>query len=90
MQVGDYVRTNSGWICKLDYYNDEENRWITHDENDWYPVYKSELKISSPNIIDLIEVGDYVNRYYVEDITSIYDNEQEIKTLHLASGSNYF
>ena len=61
MKIGDYVRTNSGWICKLDYYDEKEKRWITHDENDWYPVYESQVKISSPNIIDLIEIGDYVN-----------------------------
>ena len=45
---------------------------------------------ASHNIIDLIEDGDYVNGYLVEDITSVYDNGEEIITLHIASGSNYF
>jgi hypothetical protein len=41
---------------------------------------------SNPNIIDLIEVGDYVNGYYVEDIT--HNTEEYV--LHIITGSNYF
>ena len=37
----------------------------------------SQIKGASHNIIDLIEVGDYVNGYYIEDIEEVgyeYDN----------------
>ncbi len=83
MKIGDYVRTKE-YIRKI---RKIEQDYIYCDIG----VFKeNEIIKSSPRIIDLIEVGDYVNGYYVEDITSIYDNEEEIKTLHLASGSNYF
>lgn len=36
----------------------------------------------SHNIIDLIEVGDYVNGYLVEDVGNTF--------LNIATGSNYF
>lgn len=45
---------------------------------------------SSPNIIDLIEVGDYVNRYYVEDIINVFDKEDPYTRICLANGCNYF
>lgn len=63
MNVGDYVRTRDGKIFKWNKhcttskedYN-EHTRKLLFDEN--------EIK-SSPQIIDLIEVGDYVNGDYV-------------------------
>ena len=58
MKVGDYVRTKNkiGKIIKCNsiYFildNDADN--IAHEQD--------EIVKSSPNIIDLIEVGDYVN-----------------------------
>jgi hypothetical protein len=71
MKVGDYVRTKSGiigkiesknyigysdWIIDTLYYNDDEiiDNWTCGVKE--YDIIKS-----SPNIIDLIEVGDYVN-----------------------------
>lgn len=43
---------------------------------------KSHIVKTSHNIIDLIEVGDYVNGYYVEDVLKTFVN--------VAVGSNYF
>ncbi len=60
-----YVRTNSGYIYKLSYYDEDTKRWICNEEYDWYPVYESSVVKASNNIIDLIEVGDYVNGYEV-------------------------
>lgn len=71
MKVGDYVRTKSGIICKIEsknytgysdwlidtlYYNDDEiiDDWTCGIKE--YDVIKS-----GPIIIDLIEIGDYVN-----------------------------
>ena len=43
---------------------------------------KRHIVKTSHNIIDLIEVGDYVNGYYVEDVLKTFVN--------VAVGSNYF
>ena len=47
MNIGDYVRTKNGKIIKV-------------GEEELYDINLDSIK-SSPNIIDLIEVGDYVN-----------------------------
>lgn len=67
MKVGEYVRTNRGYIYKLGHYDEKEERWICFEDDDWFPVYESEVKISNPNIIDLIEVGDYVNGILINE-----------------------
>ena len=80
MKVGDYVRTNDGYIAKylgcktnsvnqLFHYFDGTIRNIAsyvyeEDKFLWDDELKNIIK-SSPNIIDLIEVGDYVNGYKV-------------------------
>lgn len=61
IEVGEYVRTKTGRIYKLGYYNKEEKRWICVTDEDWFPVYESGIAKHSKNIIDLIEEGDYVN-----------------------------
>lgn len=78
LRVNDYVRTKNGIIGKIKiknligyndwtidtlYYNDDEiiDDWTCGIKE--YDVIKS-----SPNIIDLIEVGDYVNGSKVLDI----------------------
>lgn len=87
MKVGDYVRTPLGitkYIGKYDNYEGlyefdklDEELW-TGDIAD--VVYSCEIDNivlkSSPNIIDLIEVGDYVNGEFVEEIKNnvIYNN----------------
>lgn len=45
-------------------------------------IDEEDISKSSHNIIDLIEVGDYVNGYYVEDVLKTFVN--------VAVGSNYF
>jgi hypothetical protein len=78
MKVGDYVRTKSGIIGKIEsknyigysdwlidtlYYNDDEII------DDWTcGVKEYDILKSSPNIIDLIEVGDYFNGMLVTNI----------------------
>lgn len=72
LKVGMYVRTEKGIIfryypCKNTEYDKENN--IYHEWDDWgeYDDYYIITK-ASENIIDLIEVGDYVNGYKVIDI----------------------
>jgi hypothetical protein len=76
MKVGDYVRTKDGiigrieaknylgyndWLIDTLYYNDDEiiNDWTCGIKE--YNILKS-----SPNIIDLIQEGDYINGLRVE------------------------
>ena len=92
MEVGDYVRTKNG-ISKVKEIHDvvtTDNEYITtlisHDNG---TCSEENVIKYSQNIIDLIEVGDYVNGYYVEDIRHRYDGEM-ITILEVATGSNYF
>lgn len=82
LEVGMYVKTKKGYIYKLSRYEEDNNRWISSEENDWYPVYESLVTKASHNIMDLIKVGDYVNGFYVEDVKETFVN--------VATGSNYF
>ena len=66
MKIGDYVRTKHKGIFKIDercYFNkDFKEFWFKapcDKVNEWTTI--AEVIKSSPNIIDLIEVGDYVN-----------------------------
>lgn len=79
MKVGDYVRTKNkapfepSQIAKItDMKKDEgyKNQYfITLDHNlpttYNFHIYSEDVIKSSPNIIDLIEVGDYANGYRV-------------------------
>ena len=89
LNVGDYVRTKDyGFIKIKSFYYSEDMIHILDENCNEYDFSKElvdDFK-SSPNIIDLIEVGDYVNEYYVEDIT----NTGEELVLHIITGSNYF
>lgn len=92
MKVGDYVRTKDGIILKI---KDIEDIYTTDNiyigmsiyDNEGHFVNDVEIIKSSPNIIDLIEVRDYVNDYYVEDIRLGYEGDLIIEC---ATGSNYF
>ncbi len=69
MKVGDYVRTDCG-IAKLVKIN--KNTVIVDKgidicgEGCSNHLLKIYIVKSSPNIIDLIEIGDYVNGIYIE------------------------
>ena len=83
MKVGDYVRTNNGLIFKIVGGNEDnweldiEYSKLEYMEDTWLELYRyndnggwfnrNNCK-TSPNIIDLIEVGDYVNGLKVIDI----------------------
>ena len=73
MNIGDYVRTKDGIIGKIiDFHNDPTDYYFqcyeTNIDKKWGYKYITEYDENinlSPNIIDLIEVGDYVNGYKV-------------------------
>ena len=67
MKVGDYVRikNEAGWSCigKIENINDfrEYKYCVDVQADDFVFVDDKMIYKSSPSIIDLIEVGDYVN-----------------------------
>lgn len=78
MEVGEYIRTDKGLIGKvikkeeydthfiLEYKGQYCKRVLTTSGTD------SEIIKSSPNIIDILEVGDYVNGGQVREIEKDY------------------
>lgn len=83
IKVGEYVRTKTGYIAKLIGIN-REFGLLEFDKNIYKESYKPSNIINfnkfnkrylkhSKNIIDLIEVGDYVNGYKVDDIEKFED-----------------
>lgn len=85
LEVGMYVRTDNGIIGKIYEkigdmftYKDNNRDYITYD------LLHSEITKASYNIIDILEVGDYANGYYVskiweKDEITHYVNETPIK-----------
>lgn len=67
IEIGEYVRTKEkGYIGRI-LSIDEDNEWIETTLEKEYTHHIDEFKIK-PKIIDLIEVGDYVNGCEVLDI----------------------
>ncbi len=64
MKTGDYVRTDIGEIRKVVRVTDD----LYVLDKDVVFAHKDKIKKASPNIIDLIEVGDYVNGVMVTEI----------------------
>ena len=83
IEVNDYVRTKNGVIDKVDaLYGMIEN--TVHLENQkWFDI-KNIVK-HSKQLIDLIEVGDYVNGSKVLAVMK----DMETGELHLEMTSNY-
>lgn len=86
IKVNDYVRTKAFGIKKVKYFEGEEpilENGFTALQSDGYK--------SSPNIIDLIEVGDYVNGSKVVRITIDRDETKwvEVEGLEENSGEVY-
>ena len=91
IEVGEYVRIKSG---KIDIFKEkDENYMFARCEKNTYWIL--DIINHSKNIIDLIEVGDYVNGYkviaksddgYIEILTEDIEQgelleEQDIKTI---------
>jgi len=85
IKIGEFLRLDGGKIVRYGDKQDirvENNRYI-----DYSGEYEWETRIvkHSSNIIDLIEVGDYVNGYKVYDISTEYlvDINKDGKILHI-------
>lgn len=70
IEAGEYVRTEKQGIKKIEiiFKNKTVNKYGTDkDSDDYYSIVKTtDIVKHSSNIIDLIEVGDYVNGYLVK------------------------
>lgn len=69
IKVGEYVRTKKQGICKIDHINEKapvNKYWVNPDYDGWCTCLKTTAIVKhSFNIIDLIEVGDTVNKKIV-------------------------
>lgn len=68
LEVGQFVRTDNGIIGKI--YEKIGDMFTYKDSNRDYITYgllHTEIKKASYNIIDILEVGDYVNGCYVSN-----------------------
>lgn len=74
-KVGEYIRTKNGLIFKATEY------WLS----ELTEKIKENIKTHSKNIIDLIEMGDYVNGTKVTNI----DNYDGIYTIEWEYGNVY-
>lgn len=86
IKVNDYVRTKEGYICKILKLNEPryDDGYLDFNDIDSPRIYKPNVVKSSPNIIDLIEVGDYVNGQLVKHIAYFEGVEEPIKKLIFA------
>lgn len=78
IQVGEYVRDCDGIIVLVkNIVFDEDSNDIWYEERILKGTWKSRITKHSKNIIDLIEVGDFVNGVRVLDVTGDYIHTTE-------------
>lgn len=70
LEVGMYVRTKEGYVCKILKLNEdfEDDGYLDHNDIGSASIQEKNVIKASHNIIDLIEVGDYVNGHKVEEV----------------------
>ena len=93
IEVGEYVRTNDGYIFKiLTKKNTNYGCCGITDSNTKYTTYtynkrsfndiKDKIVKHSKNIIDLIQVGDIVNNGYIYEIGNTEDGHKWVHNLN--------
>lgn len=79
IEAGEYIRTSIGYIGKYIRNSLAEGCVEWQDNEGTFITGRNDIVKHSKNIIDLIEVGDYVNGELVVDIQELYDeNEKQI------------
>lgn len=91
IKVGEYLRTRFGLIGKIiDKYKGVQRDTIYkidipmdngEMQFDYTNVFKFEIYKTSPNIIDLIEVGDFVNKQEVVNVEGFDKNGDDKEAL---------
>lgn len=81
IEIGEYVRTNDGIIGKITDIDIceicEEETYIISLNYQGKILHQNNITKHSKNIIDLIEVGDYVNG---KEVLQVYRNELRLNT----------
>lgn len=78
IEIGDYVRSKNGSIGKVTKIEDDKYLY----ENKEFITFIGNVVKHSKNIIDLIEVGDFVNNGYVYELGSADNGEKWVHTLN--------
>lgn len=68
LEVGMYVRTKDGKIAKFIKYDEKDKEELVTDYYEYSTIWIKDVIKASHNIIDLIEVGDYLNGFRVNKI----------------------
>ena len=94
LEVGQFVRLKSGYICKIININDfrEPNMKYGVEANylkDVMFIGDDDVVKSSYNIIDILEVGDFVNGYKVVDIIRNNRKLEPSTMVYCEYGSRY-
>lgn len=82
IKVGEYIRDKNGLIIKVNEIQD-----YSEDDDIWYEeeilkgTWKSMVVRHSPNLIDIIQCGDYVNGKEVKHIADFEGINKPIKKL---------
>lgn len=90
IEANEYVRTNGGHIGIFQKYEEEGiSQWFTMLQNGTlYTTATKAIVKHSKNIIDLIEVGDYVNGKYVKEINQYKDGKSIIALIGIIDEKN--
>lgn len=90
IEANEYVRTNGGHIGIFQKYEEEGiSQWFTMLQNGTlYTTATKAIVKHSKNIIDLIEVRDYVNGKYVKEINQYKDGKSIIALIGIIDEKN--
>lgn len=93
IKVGDFIRNKEGYIGKIEkiIYDDleKQNYYSCEKHNVMASGYIEQIVAHSPNLIDLIQCGDYVNGYRILEKTKIKNNQMQICILKDNNSSNW-
>ena len=78
-EKGMYLRTIDGKIAKFIKYDEEDEEQLITDYYQYSTIWVGEIASYSFNIVDLIEVGDYVNGNEVLAISEFKDGSRYIE-----------
>lgn len=90
IEVGEYVRTRAGHFYKVTKIDKNGLVYWNKIQCGWSIEQLKDIAVKhSKNIIDLIEVGDYVNGYRILEKTKIKNGEMQICILKDNNISNW-
>lgn len=71
IEVGDYIKDKEGNITRIFNLLNLDREVYLYLGEDGYQYSDNAIKSHSKNIIDLIEIGDYINGKLIEEIANI-------------------